>query len=117
MTERNTQYQDELRRAAEEFLDHRHTAPWTDDESARQLVSCIYHSGLWDKGFRDRFPDLRRKKISEMSGADIRAYLTMIVCTDRTQEGCIDRHIQSGKIDALLHRWLDIQREMEGQNG
>jgi hypothetical protein len=30
----------------------------------------------------------------------------MIICTDRTQEGCIDAHIQNGKLEALLRRWL-----------
>ena len=117
MSEQNKQYKDEFRHIAEQYLSQEHTEPWTDDESASQLVSCIYHSGLWDKGFRDRFPALAKKKISTIDEDDIRAYLTMVVCTDRTQEGCIDSHIRSGKLSALLRRWLEIQSETEGQNG
>ena len=44
---------------------------------------------------------------SEKSNGKYR-YLTMIICTDRTQEGCIDAHIQNGKLEALLRRWLDL---------
>ena len=101
---------DALREEIQSFLDAEHKVPWTKDESACRLVHFIYHGGIWDEDFRSRVPDLKRKRVQRLNEAEILSYLTMIVCTDRTQEGCIDAHIQNGKLEMLLRRWLELNR-------
>ena len=99
-----------LREEIEYFLDAEHKAPWTKDEAACRLVHFVYHGGIWDEDFRGKFPALKRKSFQHMNEADILSFLTMIVCTDRTQEGCVDEHIRNGKLEKLLRRWLDLNK-------
>ena len=90
------------------YLETEHNVHWIKDEAVCRIVHFVYHGGIWDEDYRNRFPALKRKHIDHLSEAEVLSYLTMIICTDRTQEGCIDAHIQNGKLEALLRRWLEL---------
>ena len=98
-----------FRQVAEQYVRQSHVVPWTYDAGTEDLVAAVYHCGVWDKDYRTRFPELKKKPVSKMDEAEIYAYLTMIICTERTQDGCIDAHILNGKLLALVKRWLELE--------
>ena len=93
------------------FIDRKHTAPWSQDESAKLLVAYVYNGGVWDADFRNSIQAIRKKAIVDLELPEVFTYLTFIVCMDRTQEGCIDAHIANGTVHALLRRYLMLTEE------
>ena len=106
-----------MKEIAREYLKKDHDAAGTSvhgfpDQECEALHRFVYHGGIWDAHARKKYPVIRLKKPSEWTLDDIYAYLTFIVLTERTQEGCFEAHIKDGTINRLLERYL----ELEGEN-
>ena len=99
----------QIREIITQYLQTAHTAAyWFEDASARAVMELIYRQDIWDGDFRARYPAVRDKQIPAMDAAEIRTVLTWIACMERTHEGTFDESIRSGRLEALLRRWLAL---------
>lgn len=101
-----------MKEIARAFLANAHTAPWTKDEHTKALIQHVYDC-VWDPRARQKYPNIRQKPSHEWSLEDIYAYLSFIAVTDRTNEGCIDRHVADGTISELMKRYLEIVEDAQ----
>lgn len=87
--------------------------PWTRNEQASRLVRYIYEGTLWDSRYREKIRSILDKDIDDLTVPEIGTYLTFIVATDRTNDGCIDAHIENGTVLKLLTRYLELMEAAE----
>ncbi len=91
------------------------TTPFEKCDAAQTLMECIYSPSVWQNDFRQRISDILEKEINQLSLNEVLAYLTFIICTERTQNGCYDGNIRNGVIVILLNRYLELT-EQEAQS-
>lgn len=81
---------------------------WNKYTDMKELVDYVYESGIWDSDFRDKISDLKKKNIKTLTLSEVYTYLTAIVCTERTNEGILDKLMLDGTISAVLRRYLEV---------
>ena len=84
-------------------------ARWFEDAHYAALQCHVFRGGIWDADFRDKISRIRKKPIRALSADEINTYLTFIFCTDRTQEGCVEAHIENGVLPALMRRIVELE--------
>lgn len=106
-------YSKQLAEAARLVVNEKTLIPvsMVEDNSIFTLMKAVYAPEVWDASFRDTIESLLKKAIEEMTAEEVHTYLTYIMCMDRTNEGCLDFHIENGVIAQLCNRYLELEKE------
>lgn len=87
------------------------TVPFEYCDTANELMNALYDSSLWKGDFREDIERIRKQKIARLTMDEVLTYFTFIVCTERTQNGCFDHHIQNGTVVRLLKQYVALYEQ------